>query len=351
MSKYLDMRLEGLTPYVPGEQPREKLIKLNTNESPYLPSVKVAEVVARQADNLNLYPDPDARELREALSCMLGVGAGNIFAGNGSDEILAFCFFAFCPNGAAFANITYRFYNVYAQLYNIDTEIVPLEKDFTLKPENYANLGKTIFIANPNAPTGIALTRKQIEEILLANRDNLVVIDEAYVHFGAETVVPLTESYDNLLVVGTFSKSRSLAGARLGYAVGSKSLIEDLNRIKFSFNPYNISRMAMAAGIHAALDTEYYNACITKIIATRTRSITELSKLGFESTESLANFIFTRHSKLCGETIYNRLRRYGILVRRWEQPLIGDYLRITVGNDAEMDALFAALSIIIGEAL
>lgn len=350
MSKFLDARFLDLKPYTPGEQLRgKKIIKLNTNESPYPPSPAVQEAVCRETGSLHLYPEITGGALLPALAQLFGVERENIFAGNGSDEVLAFIFQALCPNGAAFADLTYGFYPVYAKLYQLATTIIPLRKDLSLQIEDYRQAGKTIFIANPNAPTGLAISRAEVEKLLQYNRDTLVVIDEAYVDFGAESSVPLLRKYDNLLVVGTFSKSRSLAGGRLGFAVGSKALIADLEKIKFSFNPYNLNQMTIAAGAAALMDGGYYAACQKNIIETRDKSIKQLQSLGFTCTNSKANFIFCRHKCWKAADLYTKLKEQNILVRWFNADRIDNYLRITVGSGAEMNALHDALHKIILE--
>lgn len=344
MSLYLDERFSALEPYTPGAQPQKTgYVKLNTNESPFPPSPMVAPAVAAEAERLNRYPDPQAADLLEAFAGWFGLKAENCFVGNGSDEILAFCFQALCPNGAAFADLTYGFYPVYCQLYGVDAKIIPLENDFSLNVETYAGLGRSIFIANPNAPTGLALSREEITKVLRSNPGSLVVVDEAYVDFGAESALPLLKEYDNLLIVGTFSKSRSLAGARLGYALGSRELISDLNRIKYSFNPYNLNRMTMAAGYAALKDESYFEDCRRQIMAVRADATAALGELGFECTDSKANFIFVCRPKLGGEQLYTRLWKKNVLVRWWNKPRIKNHLRITVGSRAEMDQLLSAL--------
>ena len=344
MSKYLDTKLAGLQPYVPGEQLRgRKIIKLNTNESPFPPAPGVRAAVEREIDSLNLYPDISGGSLMTELAAWLGVGRENVFAGNGSDEILAFLFQGFCPNGAVFADLTYGFYSVYAEIYHIDTRIIPLREDFTIEVKDYANAGRTIFIANPNAPTGIALSRDEVEEIVKSNRDTLVVIDEAYVHFGAESCVSLLDKYDNIMIVGTFSKSRSLAGARLGYAVSSKALIADLERIKFSFNPYNINQMTMAAGTASLNDQSYFDKCCGQIVNIRSKCTTDLQNLGFECTNSFANFVFVRHPKRQAQELYLALKERNILVRWFDKPRIDNYLRISIGSEGDMAVLVEAL--------
>lgn len=350
MSRFLDKRFWALEPYVPGEQPQTgQAIKLNTNESPYSPAPGVAAAVAGEAAWLNLYPDPEAKTLKAALAETLGVEPGQVFLGNGSDEILAFIFQALCPAGVAFADITYGFYRVYAALYGLDAKVVPLREDFTLAPQDYTGLedGRTIVLANPNAPTGLGLPRAAIQGIISASPQSLVVVDEAYVDFGAESALPLLKQHDNLMVVGTFSKSRSLAGGRLGYAVASPALVEDLERIKFSFNPYNLNRMTMAAGLAALEDTAYFEDCRTRIMATRQQAKAALEQLGFECTASQANFLFARHPRHSAEALYTALKARGILVRWFNQSRICQWLRITIGTPAQIQALQAALAALV----
>lgn len=353
MSRFLTPSLSELKPYVPGEQPKEveRFIKLNTNESPYPPSPKVIEALSggKIAASLRLYSDPSCADLLSALAATFGVEHTQVFAGNGSDEVLAFCFLGLCPNGAVFPDISYGFYPVYARLFNLNYTQVPLREDFTIKPVDYKNERGTVFIANPNAPTGIALALDEIQSILDQDLDRLVVVDEAYVSFGAQSAVELLDKYDNLLVVGTFSKSRSLAGARLGYAVGSKTLIADLNRIKFSFNPYNINTLTQLAGCAALADEEYHRSCCAKIIDTRARASLKLSALGFALTDSRTNFIFAKCPKgLGGLEYYDKLSSRGILTRHWNTLRIENCLRISVGTDADMDALIEATKEILG---
>ena len=284
MSRFLSGALRQLVPYVPGEQPHQRrYIKLNTNESPYPPAPGVLRAVGVEAADLRLYPDPEARELKAALAARHHVGPENIFVGNGSDEVLNFAFLAFASDGrgAAFADITYGFYPVFCGLYHIPTRIVPLRENFTLDPEDCYGLGRTIVLANPNAPTGLALSRAQVEEIVKANQDSVVIVDEAYVDFGGESCVELTRRYGNLLVVQTFSKSRSLAGARLGFAVGNRELIADLETIKFSTNPYNVNRLTLRAGAEALAEQRYYDKCCQAIMETRDRTAEQLRGMGF----------------------------------------------------------------------
>ncbi len=344
MSKFLNPRLAALAPYVPGEQPRDDdMVKLNTNESPFAPSPLVAAAVAEAAGTLNLYPPPDANDLVEALAKELGVQKGQLLAGNGSDELLAFCFLALCPNGAAFPDLTYGFYPVYCGLYGVESEIIPLEDDFSIDVAAYANTQKTLFIANPNAPTGIALPLAAIETLLGQNPERLVVVDEAYVDFGTKSAVALLPKHENLLVVGTFSKSRQLAGGRLGYAAGCEALIEDLARVKYSFNPYNVNTLTQKAALATLRDAAYHDECRRKIMATRARVTDELRKLGFTCTISMANFVFVTHAGKSMPELYRFLRGRHIYVRRWDLPRTKDHLRVTIGTDGQMDQFLQAV--------
>ena len=347
MSRFSNDRLKSLTPYTPGEQPKErKYIKLNTNESPYPPSEKAIKKASEAAESLMLYSDPESRVLTEKMAEVLGVSYEEVLMTNGSDEILNFAFMAFCDKKrpAVFPDITYGFYPVFADLNGVPYEEIPLEDDFSIDIKKYFNSGKMVVIANPNAPTGIYLNLSEIEEIVKNNKENVVVIDEAYVDFGNESAVGLIRKYDNLLVTGTFSKSRSMAGARLGFGCGNPSLIADLNTIKYSTNPYNVNKMTQAAGIGVLADEEYTKENLKKIVETREYTKAELSKLGFTLTDSKANFIFAKHNALSGEEIYTSLREKGILVRHFTKEKIKDYNRITVGSREEMDALLSALS-------
>lgn len=346
MSRFFSTKYEKLIPYTPGEQPKERrYIKLNTNESPFPPSKKAIKNAEKEAKNLMLYPDPECRALTEKIAESLSLSADSVLVTNGSDEILNFAFMAFCDEekGAAFPDITYGFYSVFSELYNIPYEEIPLEEDFTIDIEKYFNKGKTIFIANPNAPTGICLSLSQIEEILKHNKDNVVVIDEAYVDFGAKSAVSLILKYENLLVTQTFSKSRSMAGARLGFGAGNHELIRDLNTLKYSTNPYNINRMTMAAGLGVMEDEKYTKENCRKIIEVREETKKSLKALNFTFPDSFANFIFAKHKEKSGEEIYRALREKGILVRHFDKERIKDYNRITVGSKEEMKALIKAL--------
>ena len=353
MSRFISRRFDALEAYVPGEQPRDKAyIKLNTNESPYPPAPAVLDAVNRaEVADLKLYSDPDGRVLREKLAATYGVGFDNVLLGNGSDEVLNFAFMAWCDaeHGCAFPDISYGFYSVFADLYNLDAKVIPLDADFRVRPEDYYGLDRFIAIANPNAPTGLSLTPNEIEPILQTNPDSVVLIDEAYVDFGGESCLPLIRKYDNLLVVRTYSKSRSLAGARLGFALGSAELIADLNKLRCSTNPYNINRLTLLAGAAALDDPAYFAECCQKIQATRADAAEKLQALGFELTDSRANFLFARHPDCDGSKFKDELKARGVLVRHFSKPRIADYLRITVGTPEQMDALIAATAAILAD--
>ncbi len=340
MSRFFDPRYSGLAPYVPGEQPRDMVyIKLNTNESPFPPSPRAVAAAAEAAGRLQLYSDPEALALRREFARIFGLEADRVVFSNGSDEILYWIFLAFCADGAAFPALSYGFYPVYGEFTGTPCTQIPLREDYSVAPEDYYHLGKTVILANPNAPTGLALSAAQIEEILRTNPDNVVAVDEAYVDFGAESCLPLIDRYDNLLVVQTFSKSRSMAGARLGFAAGSRELIEDLNRVKYSTNPYNVNSMTMAAGIAALADEEYTRKNCRIIAENRDYTIAQLRAMGFFATDSLANFVFARHPAVSGRTLYEKLRERGVLVRHFSREDIGDFNRITVGTREQMDIL------------
>lgn len=350
MSRFLSDKYAYLTPYTPGEQPQNRqYIKLNTNESPFPPSKKAAKRAQEEAERLQLYSDPECRGLVDLLAGTLGVEKDEVLLTNGSDEILNFAFMAYCDDEhpAAFPDITYGFYPVFADINRVPSVEIPLRDDFTINVDDYCGIGKTIFIANPNAPTGIPLSVADIEKILKTNPDNVVVIDEAYVDFGTESCVSLIHKYDNLLVTQTFSKSRSMAGARLGFGVGCASLISDLNAIKYSTNPYNINRMTMAAGIGVLSDEEYTRANCRKIIENREYTCRELKKLGFEYLESGANFVFAKHPKIGGQELYETLKERGILIRHFGKERIKDYIRITIGSIDQMQALIDTLKEIV----
>lgn len=370
MSRFLSKASESLLPYTPGEQPQgRKFIKLNTNECPYPPSPKVAEAIlagyeeiaagcgtagaadmVEQAEkaarvmppelaNLRLYSDPEERVLIEAIADHYGVGTNQVIAGNGSDEILGFAFRAFCDQNAPlqFADLTYGFYPALCGLYGIPFKVVPLEEDFTLNIEPYKNCGNNVIIANPNAPTGMNLPLSAIEEVAASNPDRVVMVDEAYVDFGGESCVSLLLKYENLVIIQTFSKSRSLAGARVGFAIANPELIADMNRIKYSFNPYNVNRLSILAGAAAMRDWDYTKECTGRICKTREKTTEALRALGFTVLDSKTNFIFAKSGDMPGKVYFDGLREAGILVRRWDSERIKDYVRISIGSEEEME--------------
>ena len=352
MSKFLSSRFSSLTPYTPGEQPKDmKYIKLNTNESPFAPSKTAQKMAAEAAEKLQLYSDPECSALVKCAAEYFGVDADQIIFTNGSDEVLNFSFMAFCGNGAVFPDITYGFYSVFAELNGVDYKEIPLKADFTVDINDYIGVNKTVFLANPNAPTGIALSLEDIEKIVKSNPNNVVVIDEAYVDFGAKSAVSLIDKYDNLLVTQTFSKSRSLAGGRLGFGIGSKALIRDLNTIKYSTNPYNVNSMTAAAGVGSLIDDGYIKANCQKIIENRAFLVKELEKLGFAMTDSSANFIFAKHESISGEDIYLKLKEKGVLVRYFNKERLRDYTRITIGSKEQLDVLIEKTKEILKESL
>lgn len=354
MSRFLSAEAQRLAPYQPGEQPGEGFIKLNTNENPFSPSPAVAAAVAGQIDRLRLYNDPDSTALRAALAAAYGLKPAQVLAANGSDEVLAFALRAFCGAGAhralAFPDLTYGFYEVWAGLFGIEARRIPLKEDFTVDPGDYCGLGCTIVLANPNAPTGLALPPADIERILQANPDNVLILDEAYADFAPENCLELLRSYDNLVIVRTFSKSRSLAGARLGFALASEALIGDLARVKDSLNPYNVNSMTQAAGIASLGDEGYFRRCLAEVCATRGWAAEALRRLGFTVTDSCTNFLFALHPALPGAEIAAQLRARRILVRRWDTPRIRDWVRISIGTRQEMETLIGALQEILAEA-
>ena len=347
MSRFLSPTLAAVTPYTPGEQPQDQqYIKLNTNESPYLPSPAViAAVSEHEVEKLRLYSDPACADLLKAAAVHFGLQPEQIMPGNGSDENLFFALRAFCDadHPLAYADITYGCYGVWCGLMHIPSHIIPLKEDFTLDPKDYYGLNQTIVLANPNAPTGIALPRAEIEGILKANPNNVVIVDEAYVDFGGESCVPLIDQYENLLVVQTFSKSRQLAGARLGLAMGNAKLIADLNRVKFSLNPYNINRLTLKAGQAALEDTAYFEKTRAAIMDTRAWTMQQLTDRGFTVLDSRANFVFAGTERINGGALYKELKKNGILVRHFDAPRIENWLRITIGTPEQMQALMDAV--------
>ncbi len=365
MSVYWNDRVRSIDPYVPGEQPRDrKYVKLNTNENPYPPSPKTLEAIrTAAADSLRLYSDPVCLDLRKAIAERYGTVAERVFVGNGSDEILAFAFGAFYgersgggaagaadEDGAAtaapllFPDITYSFYPVYAKLWNIPYETVPLRKDFVLRVEDYLRPSGGVAFPNPNAPTSRALSLAEVLSVVdyQAKADRVVLVDEAYVDFGAESAVPYVASRPNLLTVHTLSKSRSLAGLRVGFAIGQEELIEGLNRVKDSFNSYTLDRCALAGAAAAMVDSAYYDEVNARVVASRERTAAALARLGFSVVPSSANFLFVSHPAVAGEVLFKGLRERGILVRWFKKPRIEDWLRVSVGTDEDMAAFLAA---------
>ncbi|MBQ3203339.1 MAG: histidinol-phosphate transaminase [Clostridia bacterium] len=344
MSRFFSRNFAALTPYTPGEQPQDKqYVKLNTNESPFPPSAKAQQAAAEAAASLQLYPDPTCRAIREKLAALYGLTADEVVVTNGSDEVLNFAFMAFCDNGAIFPDITYGFYRVFADLYRIPCEEIPLKADFSIDIADYKGRKETVFIANPNAPTGIPLTVAEIEEIVTSNPDRVVVVDEAYVDFGGESCASLVKKYDNLLVTGTFSKSRSMAGARLGFGFACPALIADLETLRYSTNPYNINRLTMAAGLGQLADEEETRRNCQAIMENREYTVAELKKIGFSVLPSAANFVFAANPHIGGKELYLRLKEKGILVRHFDKPRLKEYNRITIGSREQMEALLTAV--------
>ena len=343
MSRYLDSKFAALLPYVPGEQPKDRpYIKLNANESPYPPSPLVLEALrSEEAAALNLYPDAACRELTALLAERFGVGEGNILLANGSDDILNFCFLAFCERGVVFPDISYGFYEVFADLYHIDVLRPKMGAGLTIDPADYTGTGRCVVIANPNAQTGVALPLEAVEGIVKGSPESVVVVDEAYVDFGGETAVPLVGKYENVLVVRTFSKSASLAGARLGYAVGPEELIEDLKKLKYSTNPYSVNRTALIAGAAAIRDWSYSAENCRSIASERERLASELKARGFELTDSRTNFVLAKPRGIGAKEYMEALRERGILIR-YLGGALADRVRITIGTPGQMDALLEA---------
>lgn len=356
MSQYWSAVVHGLTPYVPGEQPKlANLVKLNTNEHPYGPSPRaLAAIRAEASDALRLYPDPHADRLKGAIATRFGVEPREVFVGNGSDEVLAHAFMALLKHERPlrFPDISYSFYPVYCGLYGITFETVPLDDDFAIRPADYLPHGPTaaggIIFPNPNAPTGRLMPLSDVERIVAGNPQCVVVIDEAYVDFGGESAIPLVRRHPNLLVVQTFSKSRSLAGLRVGFAIGHPDLIEALDRVKDSFNSYPLDRLAIAGAVAAIEDEEYFERTRQAVIHTRGQLVSDLSSLGFEVLPSAANFVFATHPRHDAAELATELRERAIIVRHFRQARIEQFLRITVGTDEQCAALISALREILG---
>ena len=352
MSRFLSEKYATLKPYVPGEQPRDaQYVKLNTNESPFPPSPRVVAAAEREANRLNLYSDPECVLLRQAAAKLYGVEPENVLPVNGSDEILYFAFLAFGDkaNPFAFADISYGFYPVYARFCEVPSREIPLRDDFSLDYRDYLGIREHVLIANPNAPTGTCLPLWQIEEIVKSNPDRVVIIDEAYVDFGGESCVLLTKKYDNLLAIQTFSKSRSLAGARLGFGIGNEQLIRDLNTVKYSINPYNVNRMTQAAGVAAMEEDAYYQENAKTIMAVRAETTNALQSLGFTVLPSCANFVFAKSDRVSGEELYQKLKARGVLVRHFTKERIKDFCRITIGTREQMQILLTNIQAILTE--
>lgn len=348
MSRFWSAATRALQPYVPGEQPKlPNLVKLNTNENPYGPSPRVLEALRKETtDTLRLYPDPESSQLRHAIAAFFGaIQPDQVFVGNGSDEVLAHVFLALLKHErpVLFPDITYSFYPVYCRLYEIDFRTVPLDEHFAIRTADYAQPNGGIILANPNAPTGCALPLTDIEALLQAHPDSVVVVDEAYIDFGGVSAVPLVNRYPNLLVVQTFSKSRSLAGLRVGFAIGQRELIDGLQRVKNSFNSYPLDRLASAGATAAIEDREWFDRTCQAVIRTRTTLTRELQTLGFEVLPSTANFVFARHPEYDAEKSALALRHRGIIVRHFKQPRIEQFLRITIGTDEQCAILVQAL--------
>ncbi|MCX4187949.1 histidinol-phosphate transaminase [Methylophaga sp. OBS4] len=351
MSRFWSAFVHNLEPYVPGEQPKmANLVKLNTNENPYGPSPKVLEAIRLGvSDTLRLYPDPAAHDLKQAIADYYLVNTANVFIGNGSDEVLGHIFHALFQHELPllFPDITYSFYPVYCQLYKIDYQTIPLTADFNIDVDDYLQSNGGIVFPNPNAPTGCLLALADIERLLQKNTDSVVVVDEAYIDFGGETAIALIGRYPNLLVTQTFSKSRSLAGMRIGFAVGHSDLIEALVRVKDSFNSYPLDSLAIAAGTAAIKDKAYFRETCDKVISSREKVITSLNELGFEVLPSAANFVFARHPEIDAAEIAAGLRKEGVIVRHFNKRRIDQFLRITIGTPTENQHMLSVLDTLI----
>lgn len=344
MSKFFSEKYASLTPYTPGEQPKDaQYVKLNTNESPFAPPLSALKAAYDEAERLQLYSDPESFALTQKAAETLGVKREQVLMTNGSDEALNFAFMAFCDKQKpiVFPDITYGFYSVFAELNGIPYEKIPLKEDFSVAVEDYIGIGKNIVIANPNAPTGLALACDEIEKIVKSNPNNVVIIDEAYVDFGGESCISLIDKYDNLLVTQTFSKSRALAGARLGMAVGNEKLIADLNTLKYSTNPYNVNRMTAAAGLAVLQEKEWFENSCAEIQRVRAFTAEELKKLGFTVLDSKTNFLFVKTDKVSGKELYEGLKARGVLVRHFSSARIQDYVRVTIGTKEQMEIFLA----------
>ncbi len=351
MSISWESNVRKVIPYTPGEQPKNAdVIKLNTNENPYPPSPRVKSILNEyDCGRMRLYPDPDSTVLVEAIADRYGLETSQVFVGVGSDDVLSVAFLTFfnSDNPILFPDITYSFYNVWADVYKIPYKQIPLTDNFRINPQDYKSENGGIILPNPNAPTGCEESLEMIEDIVKANPDSIVIIDEAYIDFGAESALSLIDKYENLLVIQTFSKSRSMAGMRIGFAMGNKKLIKYMNDVKFSINSYTMTPLTQLCGAEAVRDEEYFQETVNKIITTRENSKKKLAELGFTFTDSKSNFIFASHASVPAEKIFNELKKRGIYVRYWNKPRISNHLRISVGTDKEMEALVSALKEII----
>lgn len=347
-----EANVRNVVPYTPGEQPKESgIIKLNTNENPYPPAPAVRGILdSYDAARMRLYPDPDSTVLVDALAEFYGVKPSQVFVGVGSDDVISMAFMTFFNSDKPilFPDITYSFYDVWADVYRIPYETVALTEDFRIDPKDYARENGGIIFPNPNAPTGVLESLDTVEEILRANPDSIVMVDEAYIDFGGQSCLPLLEKYENLLVIQTFSKSRSMAGMRIGFAIGSEKLIRYMNDVKFSVNSYTMNPLTQLCGAQAVQDAAYFRETTAKIIATREEAKQRLSALGFVFPEPMSNFIFAMHPDYDGDAIFEALKARKIYVRHWNKPRISQYLRITVGTPEEMESLIAALTEILG---
>lgn len=346
-----EKNVRKISPYVPGEQPQQKnVIKLNTNENPYPPCPEIKRILAGyDTEQFRLYPDPDSRELTEAIAADCGAAPSQVFVGVGSDDVLSIAFLTFFNSELPilFPDVTYSFYNVWAKVYRIPYETKPLNDNFRIQPEDYFCKNGGIVFPNPNAPTGVFEELDQVEKIIAANPDSVVIVDEAYIDFGGKSCLPLLKKYSNLLVVRTFSKSRSMAGARIGFAVGSEKLISYMNDVKFSINSYTMNRLSQLCGTAAIKDSRYFEETVGKIISTRERAKVRFRELGFDLTDSMANFLFVTHKDIPAGKIFEELKKRSIFVRHWDLPRIDDRLRVTIGTDDQMEQLFSALSRIV----
>ena len=343
--------IRRVVPYTPGEQPKDSgIIKLNTNENPYPPAPGVQKILDEfNLDRMRLYPDPDAQILIDALAETYHVKSSQIFVGVGSDDVISMAFLTFfnSKKNILFPDVTYSFYDVWADVYKIPYQTVPLTKDFRINPEDYKIPNGGIIFPNPNAPTGVLESLDMIEQVLQANPDSVVMIDEAYIDFGGQSCLPLLEKYENLLVIQTFSKSRSMAGMRIGFAIGSEKLIKYMNDVKFSINSYTMNHLTLLCGAETLKDSAYFTSCTQKIIQTREFTKQKLSELGFIFPDSMSNFIFASHPDYDAELLFNQLKERKIFVRYWNKPRINQHLRITIGTPEEMQKLFTALEEII----